>query len=284
MCSLLSLLAFSVLSSNKTELRLAENALEQAKARAMADAGINLAVHRLLTQREDRGWQDGALTARMTLDDGDVRYSIRDEDSKIDINAASNELLMGLFLASGTSRKEAQRLVGRISDFRGPKDPAGDATATDGSIRSMDRPPSNEYRPFVDISELSTIIGMNDRVFERVRPHVTVFADVNGFDPNYASETTLRALPGMTPALAAKMTAKHDTNHLAHALAEGEVDIPEHYVIPSRRTIFSIRSVGETAKSGRFFRDVTVALDGGARRLPFSIFLWSKGRTPMNGI
>ncbi len=281
--SLLSLLAFGVLSNNKTELHLAENALEQAKARAMADAGVHLAVYDLLTEQEDQRWHDGALTAQIEFDEGDLRYSVSDEDAKIDINTASDELLAGLLLATETPRHETQRLVARLNAFRKTNGSNENTTTVDGSGQSPGAGFVDGNRPFTNIEELLTIIGMDEPTFNRVKPHVTIFADINGFDPSYASETTLQALPGMTPALATALAKQNGRHQPELNLAERGTDIPPHYLIPSRRTIFSIRAVGATAKSGRFVRYSVIALDGGTRSLPFTVFLWSKGQASPNG-
>jgi Type II secretion system (T2SS), protein K len=86
---LLAIMAASFASASRTEARLARNQLENAKAEALADAGVHRAALGLLERDPQRVWKPDGRVYRFTLGEGDVQVLIRDEDGKIDLNEAS---------------------------------------------------------------------------------------------------------------------------------------------------------------------------------------------------
>ena len=275
--SLLALLAAGAVSSSRTDIRLAYNLAEQAKARALADAGVHHALYELATKTDGQLWQDGVISFQLALDGGDVRFRVRDEDAKLDINAASIELLGGLFKAVGLDEEQARTLADRIKDFRDKDSEPSPFGAEDDDYIADGRREGAADRPFVDISELADVIGMTDEIYRLVRPHVTIYADVDGLDPSRALATTLQALPGVTPELAATITALPPGSDLFNALPQDLAKDIESYLVPSRELMFSIESLGQSGGGGRFLREAIVALDGGSRRLPFTVYAWTRG-------
>ncbi len=68
------------------------------------------------------GWRTDGTVHVWSFGDGRVRLSIQDEDGKIDLNAAPDELLQGLFLSAGLDQDAAATLVDAIADFRDADD------------------------------------------------------------------------------------------------------------------------------------------------------------------
>jgi general secretion pathway protein K len=83
---LLAVMAASFISTSRTEARLARNQMENAKAQALADGGVQRAVLGLLEPERERAWQADGRVYSFALGEGDVEVSIRDEDGKIDLN------------------------------------------------------------------------------------------------------------------------------------------------------------------------------------------------------
>ena len=281
--SLLALLAAGVGSSSRTDLRLAANLAERAKARAMADAGVHQALFRLLTDSEDQVWSQGVIRLEQAIGDGAVRVAIRDEDAKLDLNVVSTELLRGLFLAVGLPDGEAAALADRIGDFRDEDSELSPLGAEDADYRAAGRPAGAADRPFLEVAELANVLGLTDPIYRRIKPYVTVYADIEGLDPTRAAGATLLALPGMTSRLAAYMTQQAalldpDGGGSPTALPAAAAEKIGTYLVPSRELMFSIDSLGTSAGGGRFLREAVVALDGGARELPFTLYAWRQGR------
>jgi len=280
--SLLALLAAGAVSSSRTDLRLAYNLAEQAKARALADAGVHQGLYELLSRADRQAWRNGAVDRQLTFDGGTVRFGLRDEDAKLDLNAASVELLVGLFRAIGLPDEQASAFADRILDFRDEDSDPEPFGAEDEAYLAAGYTGGVADRPFAGVAELADVLGMTDQIYQRIKPHVTVFADVDGIDAGRAAPLALQALPGMTPELAAAISAQSPETDPVEALPEDVRADVEDYLVPSRDLMFSIESLGISDGDGRFLREVVVALDGGTRnrRLPFTIYAWKRGTLP----
>lgn len=288
--ALLALLAAGVGSSSRTALRLAGNAAEMAKARAIADGGVHQALFELSTRPggdpagdpiADAFWQNGgARMAGSIATDGDVTVRIQDEDGKLDVNAISLELWQGLLSAIGLDDEAARLLADRIGDFRDLDDEALPLGAEDADYVAAGRPQVAADRPFLMLSELRDVLGMTDEVYEQLRPHITVYADVDGLDPARASRRSLEALPGMTSEMAETITTTAPGSDPLAALADSSIGELDAYFLPSRELVFSITSEGRSEQGGRFVRQAIVALDGGGgRTLPFTLYAWRRGQS-----
>lgn len=275
--SLLALLAAGAVSTSRTDLRLAYNLAEQAKARALADAGVHQGLYELLSRPDRQIWRNGAGDREFVLDGGAVRFRLRDEDAKLDLNAASVELFVGLFRAVGLPDEQASAFADRILDFRDEDSDPGPFGAEDEAYIAAGYTAGVADRPFTGVAELTDVLGMTDALYQRIKPHVTVFADVDGIDVGRAAPQALQALPGMTPELAAAMSAQSPETDPLEALPEDIRADVEDYLVPSRDLMFSIESLGISDGDGRFLREAVVALDGGTRRLPFTVYAWKRG-------
>jgi general secretion pathway protein K len=152
--TLLAVMAASFASSARTEARLAYNHEERAKAEALADAGFHRAVFGLLDLDPATAWRAGDAAYSFPVGDGDVQVWIEDEDGKIDVNAASLELMAGLFMAVGLSDEEARLLADRIGDFRDSDSEPEPLGAEDDAYFSAGRAQGAADRPFATESEL----------------------------------------------------------------------------------------------------------------------------------
>lgn len=277
---LLALMAAGVGSSGRTSSHLAFNAVENAKARYLAEAGVNRALRHLLAN--DPGvstYVDGSLNFSFRIQDDVVVVQIRDEDGKIDVNAASAELLAGLLAAVGLERGEAApAMAARIVDFRDDDNDALPSGAEDPAYQAAGLAEGAADRPLRHLEELRSVLGMTDALFERLRPHVTVFTNADGLDPLRASRAALLALPGMTPDVVAMIEASTEGGGDLLSILPDELALSfEDYVLPSRELIFEIRALGRTSGGGLFLRESVVALDGDEGRLPFETYLWRRG-------
>src|SRR6266481_5561739 len=117
---ILSLIVQSVLVTGRTEARLASNREALARLGAIADAGLNIAILRLLDPRlSGQPPVDGSpFTASFA--GHELRLGIQDEAGKIDLNTAQDELLRRLLRSVGADLETAAALKDRILDWREP--------------------------------------------------------------------------------------------------------------------------------------------------------------------
>src|ERR1044072_3160787 len=95
--ALLSLMALSFMADARVELRRAVNLRARAEAEAMAEAGINIAVARLVAEHgeiQPRPWTE-------TIAGETVSLSVLDEHGKIDLNESDPEFVTSFLKSQG---------------------------------------------------------------------------------------------------------------------------------------------------------------------------------------
>ncbi len=115
---LLALLATVFGGNARTEVNLARNLVENAQAEALADAGIYRAIVGLAMEPQEGGFSGDGRVYQWQASGGEVRFSIRDEGGKIDLNQAPDILLRELFVAVGVDAERSAELADAIVDFR----------------------------------------------------------------------------------------------------------------------------------------------------------------------
>jgi len=274
---LLATMAASFVSTSRTEARLTRNQLENAKAEALADAGVQRAALGLLELDPQRAWQPDGRLYRFALGEGDVQVSIRDEDGKIDLNEASMELLAGLFAALDLEPEAAETMAARIGDFRDPDSDPEPLGAEDPAYLAAGLQDGAADRPLVSEAELVRVLGMTQDLYERIRPHVTVYAGSDGVDPTRATRTVLEALPGITPEVVERLLDLEPGGDPRKAIGDDEVvEQIDLYWRPSREGAFAIRAEGRTSGGGLFLREALIELGGSPER-PFLVYVWRQG-------
>jgi general secretion pathway protein K len=274
---LLAVMAASFVSASRTEARLARNQLENAKAQALADAGVQRAALGLLALDPERAWRADGRIYRFALGEGEVQVSIRDEDGKIDLNEGPLELIAGLLIALDLEPEAAQALAERIGDFRDPDHDALPLGAEDPAYVAAGLAAGAADRPFVHEAELVRVLGMSEELYRRVRPHVTVHAGSDGLDFTRATRAVLEALPGITPEIVEGLLATGPFDDPLAAIEDDEVLAQiDLYWLPSREAVFTIRADASTRGGGRFVREAVIELDGTPER-PFLVHAWRRG-------
>ena len=112
---LLALLATVFGGNARTEVLLARNLVENAQAEALADAGIYRAIAGLTKEPREGGFHGDGRVYTWHAGGGEVRFSVRDEGGKIDLNQASDILLRELFVAVGVDPKRSAELADATS-------------------------------------------------------------------------------------------------------------------------------------------------------------------------
>lgn len=208
---LLTAIAGGFAYSMRTEALAAGNAIGVARARAAADGAVERTAFELARPRLPGSWLPNGASHEWK--DGDVAIvaSATDETAKIDLNAASEILLRGLFTnVGGADPDAAVRLVDAVMDWRDADDlrrPNG-AEAADYVAAGSKVVPANA--PFETIGEVSRVLGMTPAIYARIAGSVTVYSRQAGVNPLTASREVLLALPNSNPAAVDAYLAARD--------------------------------------------------------------------------
>jgi general secretion pathway protein K len=322
---LLSLIAASFTRTTRTEVNLTRNLIDNAEAEALAEAGVYRAVLGLLagqraidfggdleqvlqgrpasrealarrpevemaranTLDPREGWRVDGTVYAWAFAGGEVRVSIQDEAGKIDLNAASDELLRGLFLtaawtgpdggAVGLDEAEAGALVDAVRDFADDDDLTRLNGAEDRDYAEAGLPWGAKDAAFAAVEELQQVLGVNAPIYQAVAPALTVHSGSEGIDPDVAPRAVLLALPAGGETQVEDFLAARAGAGRGAAL---EFPGAGGHAARSRAKAFTVTAQGRTAAGAVFIREAVVAITRNAAR-PFEFLSWRRAARPL---
>ncbi|MBV8170032.1 MAG: general secretion pathway protein GspK [Alphaproteobacteria bacterium] len=266
----IALVATAILAigfTSRSESLIGRNALENARARQAAEAGVQLGLHRVLAAPRGMRRFDGNPIA--WRDDGAaVEIAIQDEEGKIDLNMASYDMIAGSLRRAGLIPEGARLLACRIVGRRGYLDPqCFDGTPAYAVERGL----------LVAVEELHRLPGLSDAAYARLTQIVTVFSGSAAIDPTVAPRDALLAIPTVSEGLADSYVGRRDTltggGTFGGSLGGlGELNDRRYFALSTTRT-FSIRAQATTPSGGRAIAEMVVRLTERGDR-PYAVLAW----------
>jgi general secretion pathway protein K len=232
--------AGAILLTARAEVAETRLHLEAARARALADAGVEIAAARLLAEEAP----PRAFTAK--LDGVEIAIAIEDEAGKIDVNEAEPELIDAALRAAGLKPAEAARLADAVADWRDRDDERRLQGAEAAEYRAQDRPPPRNA-PFRSLDELRAVIGFPPAVLPALRRFATAHSQLRGFDPREAAPELVKLVPS------------------------------ERAFMRSHRIAYRVLSEARLSSGARFRRDAVLWLTPGEAE-PFARLAWGEAR------
>ncbi len=191
--ALLAALLAGLAVGARGEAESARYAYEQARARYAAEAGIARAVDALRAADSARRWVPDGRDYHFDFDGAKVEVRIEDASGQVDLNAATPQVLINLFLAAGADQQKAQALSDAVQDWRDADDiPRAHGAEADAYKRAgLKWLPRNG--PFRSSDELARVYGMTDALYRKLADAVTVYSGRNFPDPQYAGPLAMAA-------------------------------------------------------------------------------------------
>ena len=266
--TLLAVLLVGFAGDARTELLLARNHYESAGARAIADAGVSLAVFGVLDPSPDSQWHADGQSRAFTYGTGTIRVAVQDEAGKVDLNMAPPELLTGLLRTLGVANADGAAIVQAIVDRRQTSVPNAGRRNRPALVR---RSQDDAFRA---IDELRLVPGMTRALFDRIAPFVTIHSGMADIDPLTAPPEVLRSLPGTNAGEIENFIAARER------LGPAPGELPplsggDGFLAHRALQTATITSEGRTARGTTFTRQAVVSLspDPGA---PYAILSWRR--------
>ena len=278
MLALLATIAASLVFSTRTELAIAGNLVSSARAEAIADAGVYKAVHELIAvPPADPGrWQGDGRTHDWEFDGARLAIVITDESARIDINAAPEALLRGLFVAQGLAAADAEALADAIADWRDADDLRRLHGAEKDDYAAAGKPHGPANANFDAVEELRQVLGMNEDLYRRVEPLVTVHSGQAGINSAVAPRQVLLAIPGVTPA-AVDAFLDQRRAALAQGLMPPLFPAAQAFHAGNINLVVGIQVEAVLGDNTRFFREAVARLTGDGKEA-MTVLAW---RAPM---
>ena len=277
---LISLIALTVITVGRHRNLVMANLIENAKAEALAEAGVNL--RRLELRAAFSSDSPNTLpfptngeSLLCTMPQGALAaLAVEDEGGKADLNTASSQLMSALLRGFGAGAEEADHIAAAITDFSRPAtnavldDVAFLAYAQDG------RAYGPKAGPFETVLELDQVIGMRPELLQAVLPYVTVHSRTPGVDPRVAAPALLAALAGFEPARVTQLVGA------ARDRAGGSTPrgVPSQFLSPSTGRSFLVRAEVRTPAGGLFAQEAIVEMTAGTGEMPDELREWRRGQ------
>jgi general secretion pathway protein K len=240
------------------------------QSEALVSAALELTAYHELSAPAKSRPTHGVFS--LQIGDADVSAQYRSEASRIDLNAAPNELLAGLFVALGASSNAAKLYADRVIEWRTQpraksKSASFEAEASSYPLRGA---------KFPDPAELARVRGLPPELVRQALPFVTVYSGVPKINVIDAAPQVLAALPGM------------NRNRLDAILTAGRADSIDKQGLMSllgSARAFATTEPGHTFRvtvhvhfrDGRRISAQAVILLLTDRSEPFSILSWRDG-------
>ena len=274
---LIAIIAGGVAVGTRTDATMAFNVAENAKARALAEAGIQRGILELLL-REGSAWQPDGTVYPVSAPSGEIDVALQDELGKIDLNAAPDELMRALFVSVGLDDDAASALTDAVADYRDEDNLVrlNGAEARDYRAARLAHEPKNA--PFEAIEELRLVLGMSEELHRRVAGLVTVHSRRPWINLATAPLEVLMALPGLDDAGRERILE-------SRGVAEDEADVPDPppAVLPTQfgrvvaaGGIITVRAEARTTAGGIFVREAIIRTVG-QPDAPYEILGWKQG-------
>lgn len=263
-CTLLAILLGGYAALARTEGLQARYEFAQTQAHYAAEAGLMRAVYGLQSSQPKQRWVGDGRIYAFRYDNATVTVRAIDEGGKVDLNAASPEVLSGLFRATGLKPAEALALADHVVDWRNPVSLQGESDSQRAAYLAAGRDYGPRNGPFASVEELQMVLGMTPALYRLVTPAVTIWAGNASPDPNTAPPLALAAIPGMTP----------QQQNVVQAARLKNANDPS--LVLNNGTTHSIRSEATLADGTRAILRATIRLQAGQAQ-PYAVLRWQEG-------
>lgn len=279
--SLLAVIAGNFAFSMRGEAQIARNLLSSAQAQAQADAGVQLARFELMKPSTDAlRWRGDGVVHEYLSEGAVLRVSIQDESGKIDINAASEVLLLGLFKSVGLSDDASASLVDAVQDWKDADKLRRLHGAEDDEYRASGKRSTPSNSPFATMDELQGVMGVTPDLYRKLAPSLTIYSGQASVNVTVAPRNVLMAIPGMPPALVEQYLAQRQS-----AIAANQKVPPMGFSseFTNASAIFpgyTVRSEAKTTDGTVFVRQAVVRLMQDSKQ-PVTVLAWGSGESEL---
>jgi general secretion pathway protein K len=270
--ALLAALALGFAKISRTEASLVRNRYAAARAEALANSGVSLAIVGLLDPAQPGGWRADGTPRDLAYDGGAITVRVQDEAGKLDLNRAADDVLANFLRNLGFGAGDSAALVAAIDRWKRAREALwrGFRHGDDENGRGV------AAGPFLALSELRSVPGFSNSVYDRAAPFLTVYSHNYRVDPLTAPGIVLRSLPGVDPAQVAAYIATR------RRLGPEPTKLPpltgvSRFLVLNPLAIVSITATSRTADGAQFTRDAVVNLIG-SRAQPYRLLAWRRGR------
>ncbi len=238
-------------------------------------------------------WRADGTVYAWRFGGGALRAAVESETGKIDLNAADEALLRGLFLSArwtgpdgapqGLDEAAAAALVDAVRDFADPDDLTRLNGAEDRDYLAAGLPWGAKDAAFEAVEELQQVLGVTAPLYQAVAPALTVYTGAKGVDARVAPRQVLLALSVAAGGAAGTETAAAQIvdDYLAARAEAAPGAAPDFPGVAgqgqrARARVYTIHAEARAPSGAVFAREAVVRLGGGGQAA--RIEAWRQGK------
>jgi general secretion pathway protein K len=277
---LLAIVTASYVQIARTHVKVAAAASEGARAEALADAGVHIAILDLVAAREshlaNRRFALDATPLTCSIDgkSATLTIAVQDEAGKVDLNIGSEPLLRALVL--GVGGKAAEHVVDAILDFRDQDDDRRIAGAERPEYLAAGRLHGPKNSAFLAIEELGGVLGLSQTNLDRLRPFVTIYSGLPAVDVGVAPKALVELLGRCIQQGDCPSVFENEAGSDGASTTGLGSPFPAQFLAASTRRAFSVLSQARVASGTIFVREAVVEFVAPAASA-FLVRRWHRG-------
>ncbi len=277
--TLLTIMAGSFALSIRREASVISSVRDSAEASAIARAGIIIAQKMLLNPDKNERWLADGTVYPVEYGGAEIRIKIVSEQGKINLNKAKKKLLENMVKYFDDEDDRAVKIADAILDWRD----TNDLVRLHGAEKAQYQDEGLKYeprnKPFQSIEELQLVLGVDQELYKKLEPLITIYSKKGNVDKNTASETVLAILEGQTQEQQEEKRQKKETEIKDEQDELSNLFDPKKNknksIIQGAFTIFSEAKLENGAKSmiKTIIRRMSPPIKG---KPPFLVSSWSR--------
>ncbi len=198
--SLLTIMAGSFALTMRRETTVISATKDNAVVQAIAETGISIAEQKLFLVDESKRWRADGSIYLVDYRGAKIRVRLLSERGKIDINKANEALLTAMMASTSAELSQQQAIVSAILDWRD----ADELVHINGAEKQQYEDAGLKYSPankdFQLIDELQMVLGVNNEIYQQIKPLVTVYSKQAQVDLTVASKEVIQAISDLDSA------------------------------------------------------------------------------------
>ena len=245
---LLGVLALGLSKVSRNNALIARQLSGVTQARHLAEGGAQVVLANLLmASDEERLLGDGEEFV-LSFEQGKVELLLYNESGKVDINQASEALLVRLFAAHELPMEQSEALAGAIADWRDEDDLVRLHGAEDDDYFAAGLTYGAADSAFTSVSELRKVLGMEENIFQQIEAEVTIYSKRPGVNPKVAPLSVLLAISDLDPSALQHYIEERRRTHRAGLPLPPAPLIEQSFLSSDEGDIFSLSALATTAQ------------------------------------
>jgi general secretion pathway protein K len=247
---LLGVLALGLSKVSRNNALIARQLSGATQARHLAEGGAQVALANLLMASDEERLLGDGEKFTLSFEQGKVELLLYNESGKIDINQASEALLVRLLTAHEVPLEKSEALAGAIADWRDEDDLVRLHGAEDDDYFAAGLAYGAADRAFTSVSELHKVLGMEANIYQQIEADVTIYSKSAGVNPKVAPLSVLLAISDLEPSALQHYIEERRRTHRAGLPLPPVPLIEQSFLSNDEGGIFSLSALATTAQGG----------------------------------